>query len=100
METVVEEKVLKVPAWKFVKWDVPPRRDINPDAERLDFDFQTGTNKVGGWLYDLRPFLKKYLVKYSYESGVWRECWARSVKELREKASLSRKDRVIPFPED
>lgn len=85
--------------YKFVKWDV----DITPEqAENISkrikkeaFDTK-GIYKIGGWLFDGRDILNKYIVKFHY--GGIEEAYASNVKTLREKMYLSRKDKVKLSP--
>ena len=55
--------------------------------ELIKWGEQAGSLKSGvvmlqGWSYDLRPFLKKYIVK-SYYDSLWRETWAGNKKQAR-----------------
>jgi hypothetical protein len=70
-----------VHAWKFVTWDVPPCPKLEDTFEgnyRTVEEFlarkfssgwvdnniiSLGGYKLRGWFFDLRPWLKKYLVK-------------------------------------
>lgn len=35
-----------------------------------------GYYKLAGWQFNFRQFMKRYLVKYNYETSAWREYWA------------------------
>lgn len=68
-----------VPTYKFVQWEVlPPAQIDNPQARvksgNANYDIATGQNRSGGYIYDWRPFLRKFLYKCQYYG--WQEAYA------------------------
>lgn len=57
----------------------------------------SGIYRCGGWAFDLRPFMKKYM----YRDCDYRiqEAWAPNIKALRKAAYIPRYTKVVPVPE-
>lgn len=89
--------------YKFVKWEIGEQdKNINFDfikqkyasgkfAFGLDNLLSCGVYKLGGWAYDFRDELKKFLIK---QCGVWREIYAPN-KTLARKAIFGRIEQII-----
>ena len=94
-----------VPCWKFSEWakDEPSSVFNFNSAKECYVRFHSvlstimneGGIKSGGWFYDLRSVLKKYLFK---QYGEWREVYAPN-KTLLRKAVYGRIDKIIEVKE-
>ena len=87
----------------------PVRGNENTDGERypelsikylIDYDEQSGQLCNGfvmlhGWVYDLRSFLTKYLVKSHYDANIWRETYALNKQQARKMVGDHSKCKVI-----
>lgn len=58
-------------------------------------NLKSGFYKIGGWCFDLRPFMKKYIFT---DYGSIRRAYAPSVKGLRSANYLRRSERVSLAP--
>ena len=56
-----------------------------------------GIYRYGGWAFDLRPFMKKYMYR-DYDGRIL-EAWAPNKTLLRKAAYLRRNTKVVPVPE-
>lgn len=92
--------------WKFVSWEVPaPINTIENPVEFLhrkynsrfafgmDNILNTGIFKLGGYAYDLRPWLKLYLIK---QYGNWHQHYAPN-KKLLKKITYGRIEAIQEF---
>ena len=89
--------------YKFVNWEIGEQdKNINFDYIKqkyktansfcgLDNLLADGVYKLGGWAYDFRDELKKFLIK---QYGVWREIYAPN-KTLARKAIFGRIEQII-----
>ena len=59
-------------------------------------NLQCGFFRIGGWCFDLRPFMNRYI--YTSYGSIF-VCYAPSVKGLRETKALRRCERVTLAPE-
>ena len=77
--------------WKFVSWDVPSLDKLSESKaykcmqklndsisltreEKDSFSFSDGCIvKLQGWLFNYKPYCKRYLVHYKYYG--WEEVW-------------------------
>ena len=94
-----------VPCWKFSKWakDEPSSVFSFNSAKEYYVRFHSvlttlmneGGIKSGGWFYDFRSVLKKYLFK---QNGEWREVYAPN-KTLLRKAVYGRIDKIVEIKE-
>lgn len=74
--------------YKFVSWDVKPAQEITYESFIQNYDkcfsqvnnALSGYLKIGGWCYDFRDDLRKYLVK---QYGEWREVYAPNKTAIR-----------------
>jgi hypothetical protein len=84
--------------YKFVKWDVPALETLKDstayktmealqNGEKTSIYAESGTVKLMGWLFDFRPYMKKYVVKIKYYG--WQEMYAFNKTAIR-------KNYVIP----
>lgn len=55
-----------------------------------------GFYRLGGWSFDFRPFLKKYIYT---DCGSIHTCYAPNIKAVRKANSLRRAERVAAAPE-
>ena len=79
-----------VPCWKFTEWAAnEPSSFFSFDSAKKDYVrchsvlstmMHEGGIKSGGWFYDLRSVLKKYLFK---QYGEWKEVYAPNKTALR-----------------
>ena len=58
---------------------------------------RSGIYRYGGWAFDLRPFMKKYM--YRDCDDRIQEAWAPNIKVLRKAAYIPRYTKVVPVPE-
>lgn len=58
---------------------------------------KNGIYMLGGWAFDLRPFMKRYM--YRDYDRVIQEAWAPNKTLLRKAAHLPRNTKVVPVPE-
>lgn len=88
--------------YKFVNWEIGEKRDdidFNNIKKEYNYKFSgvingllnNGVLKLGGWAYDFRDELKKFLIK---QHGVWREIFAPN-KTLARKAIFGRIEQII-----
>jgi hypothetical protein len=68
-----------VPTYKFVNWEVSPPLEITEPESHVKagtarYDMENGQNRNGGYVYDWRPFLRKFLYKSQYYG--WQEAYA------------------------
>lgn len=74
--------------YKFVTWDVEPAQEITYESFTGNYDKHcssvynalNGYLKIGGWCYDFRDDLKKFLVK---QYGQWTEYYCHNKTLLR-----------------
>lgn len=94
-----------VPCWKFSEWATnEPSSFFSFDSAKKDYVrfhstlsslmFEGGI-KSGGWFYDMRSVLKKYIFK---KRGEWREVYAPNKTFLR-KAVYGRIEKIIELKE-
>lgn len=77
---------------KNINFDYIKRKFTNGKfAFGLDNLLADGVYKLGGWAYDFRDELKKFLIK---QYGVWREIYAPN-KTLARKAIFGRIEQII-----
>lgn len=72
--------------------------------ELLNWGEQSGSLRSGivmlqGWSYDLRPYLKQYIVKGEWDRQIWRETWARNKAQARRLVGDNSKVTVFEFKE-
>lgn len=85
--------------YKFVNWDVKPAQEITFESFKQSYTrFHSQVNnalngylKIGGWCYDFRDQLKKYLYK---QRGEWREVYAPNKTAIR-RSIYGRIDQII-----
>lgn len=88
--------------YKFVDWEIGEKRnDINFNNIKEEYNHKFsgvisnllnyGVLKLGGWAYDFRDELKKFLIK---QHGAWREIYAPN-KTLARKAIYGRIEQII-----
>lgn len=88
--------------YKFVNWEIGEKRgDIDFNYIKKEYNnkfggaisnlLADGVLKLGGWAYDFRDELKKFLIK---QYGVWREIYAPN-KTLARKAIFGRIEQII-----
>jgi hypothetical protein len=58
---------------------------------------RSGIYRYGGWAFDLRPFMKKYMYR-DWDDRI-QDAWAPNIKALRKAARISRYIKVVPVPE-
>ena len=51
------------------------REEKNNLFHSIEQNSGKGSYRLGGWIYPFKQFMKRFAVKYSYESG-FREIWA------------------------
>lgn len=85
--------------YKFVEWDVKPAENITyEDFLKLynkscsgRYNALRGYLKLGGWMYDFRNDLRKFIVK---QNGEWTEYYCHN-KTLLRKSLYGRIERII-----
>lgn len=97
--------------YKFVSWEVPAletlkktkpyiimeklnKGEVLTRKEKNYFQFYNGPHeKCLGWLFDFKPFCKRYLVHYKYDE--WKEIWHFDKTAIRK----SRSDAILEIIE-
>jgi hypothetical protein len=85
--------------YKFVNWDVKPAQEMTFESFIGNYNKYcsqvcnalNGCLKIGGWCYDFRDQLKKYLYK---QRGEWREVYAPNKTAIR-RSIYGRIDQII-----
>lgn len=90
--------------YKFVNWEVAPKDDTitaekviknyNRNCSVVDSLLSSGIMKLGGWAYDIRDELKRFVIK---QYGHWREIYAPN-KTTARKCIYGRIDEIIEIP--
>lgn len=86
--------------YKFVKWDVEPAKDLKLEDILKNYSkhcsacndlLSTGIYKSGGWAYDIRENVKKFLIN---QYGRWREVYAPNKTTVR-KCTYGRIEKIV-----
>ena len=64
------------------------------------YRIRDGYVMLRGWVYDLTPYLKKYLVKDVYDSNVWHETYALHKTHARKLVCMPQRARAIELKEE
>jgi len=74
------ENVSKTPP-RCEIWEKCKKKNLSREEKNSIFHQMQGNSgkeyyRYAGWVYPIRQFMKKFIVKYTYESGSWKEITA------------------------